>query len=697
MTMDERERLTRCVQPQTKTPTELPSLVSNGSGDVPAYSDVPTRENGKRTAIDLVSDDTEDVRACSDMPPRENGKRTVMDLVPIAKEMWKFVDRGFKRELTTAYSNLPTPIHNAVTKTTIYQFQRRQALPNDPIEYSTRAKFYMDLLKRHNQKLANEPFNLLALKCSYCSAQNDHIPGCCSFIRVSKKEDMPRLLLDALHQRLLHLRNNCIYSRREHGVEIRDLFNDRYNKEDPRLHNFASTWLRELDDGGKKPMNNTEQRHVMLSKDSNQNPQHYAQYALLQRYKQQQALKALELQRFKQQQAALITQRFNQQQQSLVTNPATFQSQYATNRHSAPLQPQQLSLGQHQQQPYLLQNLGQNQRQKPPPQLLQKRKFLFEELLKIYDEGQENISWSVFNSPYYPNDYEANEYFISACINSHKYYNDSGILLARKSMSAFDTNLPSLLPLPPPQKNLDYCLPMQFHEVKRYFAGAVGVPFVSSQQNSRKRPLSSSIVTAFTEIKPNDVVITGNEEPDNLSEKIHNLVGNRNFLKLVSAQRKEYITSSCDAQRLTIIKELIEKIQACGGSFLRTNTRISKFVKITMKETEDYIRFRLDQGFPDILNDARIWKRPRFSSISKGENATEPANSTAKTSMVSSKVLKIAHAPKIGLVNGCLEWNNGNSNNPIFKVSDLKIPQSHAAKEIKQLWKSKSSWRDWDC
>jgi hypothetical protein len=154
---------------------------------------------------------------------------------------------------------------------------------------------------------------------------------------------------------------------------------------------------------------------------------------------------------------------------------------------------------------------------------------------------------------------------------------------------------------------------------------------------------------------------------------------------------------------LNTTKKIIQKINRRGGSFLKANVTKTKGTFKTFKtssnERLEYIKYRLENGFSDILNPKL---RPIYWSVSgvvlpitsntspettTSEAAIETKASSTKTtsadnsvkgdtvkiSKVISKVLEVEYAPKIGLTGGFLDWNNNKfGSNPKIRYSNLK-------------------------
>ena len=811
-TDEDGQKNTKVGQPKYGT-DEIVDLTNVDSPDELTDSDMATGNcttNNQKRGLSNSSDN-------SNVNGNNNVPRSVIDLIPIAKQMWKFTDREADQELTDTYVKLPPPIYHAITNTAIYHFQRRQARPDDNKEYSQNAQFYINLLRSHNQQLADEPFNLVALKCAYCSIQPGHIPGCCSFIRISNSEDMPRLLADALHQRLLHLRNSCKNALREHGVEVVNLFSNRYNREDLYLKKFVRIWLKELEDGGRRqqqqqmiqtvapqPLSwNDETLRTLERATSNalddrtyMNSSHesiqattnatigptsaFAQarsLAMMAPELRQQAFVNHHNQHHQTTQYAVHLghlhqhERLRQQQGHLAFNAIEYPSHYARylqlspdgrqlllqqlqgsrqgrqlllqQNHQQVIREEQFIRGQQQQQhriqqtrpmqpiqqqPQQQQQQQQQPRPKPrqrPPQFFPRNKKVpFEELLKIYETGWEDTSWSVFNPPYDSDDDadEVDGYFYSIHENINKTGTGSDRVQNVKKMSSYKMSLP---PLPFPQKNLDYYLPVQSYELAQC---PRGVPFLKDEETASipKKTLgrqlqSSPIDISLSDVKSDDVVMACDGCSTDLTKALHNLTGNRHFLRLVSAKRNDYAASSSDTERLASVEEIIKNIKKRGGSFLKASTtkkKTSRTWKTSIQEAQDYTRFRLEQGFPDILNNPKILKRTfrcsasgtRSSITPEKVAAKAPADLVAGTSSVVEpsssndahdattsidpampstpttaidlpmKVFDVEYAPKVGIMNGFLEWDNNKSDNPRIKFSKLKISPPHITK-----------------
>ena len=413
--------------------------------------------------------------------------RTVVDMVPIAQEMWKFTNCSPNPTLTAAYANMPVPIHNTVTKTIIYSFERRPAnIPSDQKEYSSKALFYINLLKSHNKRLADAPLQLIGLKCAYCAEHSTHIPGSSSFIRFSgdDEEDMSSLLADAMHQRLLHLRNNCARARQNHGPEVWSLFDNNYNRNDIHLRRFTNLWLKQLKQklSNAPPMavTSASKRNVPLQSSIapvaftagtaaakahaaatvvHPRPTHSASVSTTHNIA---TMAAQQRQLQNQHSQFALKQQNSHRRQQLVSA-----TQYG---YSNSTQQQNHQLQQRQSQPKRLQKPMQQQ----PRMFVKYKQIPFEALQQIYENGWEEMTWSMFNPPYESDDDDDDGYFN---------------LVHKNNKNSHKNSLP---PLPAPKADLDYCVPIQPYQLAQC-SGAV--PFlkedvISSNKTRARLPQS---------------------------------------------------------------------------------------------------------------------------------------------------------------------------------------------------------------
>jgi hypothetical protein len=711
---------------------------------------------------DLIGSDDANAIVVSDA---NNKTRTVIDMKIIAHEMWKLLNCKLNPKLTAAFASLPVPIHNAVTKTVVYRFQRRPAnLPNDSKEYSLNALFYIDLLKKQKQNLTKEPLTLIGMKCAYCADHPTHIPGSLSFISINDINRNPKILEDALHQRLLHLKNNCAIARQKHGSEVMRFFDDKYNKDDVQLKRYTKLWIKELkqnmfshmpsSSSSSSPSSSSVPSSTSASASASSSeitaqPQlrtsvqvepkiaavagagaaaaqniaamaaHQRQLAQVQLHQQQHR------QQQQQQQYAMLQQRQHQHQQypqpplqyrpGNANYPPRYAQQYLNHQQQLhqqnllqqqELRKNQLLLQQQMQQQRLIQAAVRQQKPKQrQPSIFPRNKLVpFVELQQIYKDGWEDMTWSMFNPPYDSDD-DKDDYFSSVADNS----SDTTTQTNKRSNSLKE----SLPPLPPPKANLDYCIPIQPYQLVQCPGG---VPFLKEKEAAhtskkvRGRRHQSSTTSSInvdlrlSDTKPHDVVMPSEGYPLDLAESLHNVIGNSRFMRLVSVHRDHYSTSSSEAERLSIIKKIVNKIARRGGSFLRAKFNKAKGTSRTYntidKERSEYTRYRLEKGFSDILNpkiDAHKWvftspgRSLKASDTPKKTKMTETTKAaktpptkissandntegdTATTATIASKVLEVEHAPKLGLIGGYLEWNNhGFTSNPKIKFSDLQ-------------------------
>ena len=802
--MDEGESITIKVdgtlENDNKPKNPMAGQPKNGTNEIVDLTDIDTPDEISTIKVAAVPENHTNAAAVI-TNGASNVPRTVIDLVPIAKHMWEFSGCQPNRELITYYAHLPKPIHHTVNKTTIEQFRRRLALPNETNKYTPRAQSYINLLTKHNRKLVEDIFQLVALKCAYCAIQPKHIPGSCSFIRITDTEDLRRLFGDALHQRLLYLRNTCHFSRREYGDEVFTMFDNKYDRKDSSLIAFVDTWLRELqiitkrrrveeremlrpqalDDRTSAYRNNghhqpttharagpraPEQRqrafanhqHALLHPPvpnyplpftpmyntpiySNLNPHerflrlHQQDRNILAREQQllrdnksyrqmtagQMAANQInqqstteEIHRKHQHQQLLNLHKEQQERQHQYQQQLNLQKLRRETQQQQQLMHQQKLMNlqkqlQEKQRQQQQQQQKQQQRSRPrlPDYIPRNRRIPFEDLQKVYETNWEDTTMSVFNCPYDSDDDndETDDYFRSFHNNTNETENGGDEVEIIENMSSYKMSLP---PLPTTrQKNLDYYIPIQSHELARC---PDGVPYLKDEPIPEKtrtgRPRKSvPIDVTLSDVSSHDVVMACEDCPTSLAKALHDLPGNCCFLRWVSNQRPGYANALSDEERLAIVEAIIKKVASRKGFFLKatvTKKNNSRTWRTTDKEVQDYVRFRLVHAFPDILDNSQIGlrifrcKSPRTSSqFSKGLPGLAAAATTTSavgpsskkdtagaapelTSIVDlpslpSKVFEVEYAPKVGLMDGLLGWDNNNGpNNPKIKFSTLK-------------------------
>ena len=676
-----------------------------------------------------------------------NTVQTVIDMKIIAHEMWKLLNCKVNPKLTEAFAKLPTPVYNTITQTVIYNFQERPAnMPYELGEYSSTALFYIKLLQKHKQTLTDKPLTIIGLKCAYCAKQKKHVPGSSSFLNINDLMGKPDILADALKQRLLHLRNNCVAARQIHGSEVVSLFDSNYSKNDIYLKRFTSIWLDELKQNYFPSLLSSTAAAALSASRQMTIPQELHDRAA----QQLRPLVPINLSA----DTAAARMRESLQAQAMqpphnTVNPAviaaahniaaahmasrqqqlelTFQQQQQSNytmlqqhHHSGFSNHQQKNSNQYFTQPPLIQQhllqqqarqqlLRQHQQSQAPrqykprqrlPQIFPRNKHVpFVDLQKIYENCWDDLTWSVCSPPYDSDDDDDDDF------DSKDNKDNNGTQNCQINEKSFEKTLP---PLPPSKSNLDYHIPIQPCHLAQCNGG---VPFLKEEDASlpfkkvrgRSRQSSSFANIKLPDLNPHDVVMPSEGCPLDLAESFHNLIGNRSFLKLVSDNRNDYAISLSEAERLNTTKKIIQKINRRGGSFLKANVTKTKGTFKTFKtssnERLEYIKYRLENGFSDILNPKL---RPIYWSVSgvvlpitsntspettTSETAIETKASSTKTtsadnsvkgdtvkiSKVISKVLEVEYAPKIGLTGGFLDWNNNKfGSNPKIRYSNLK-------------------------
>eukprot|EP00536_Pseudo-nitzschia_multiseries_P013817 jgi/Psemu1/291086/fgenesh1_pg.618_\ len=512
--------------------------------------------------------------------------------------MWKFENSSPGEGLIHAYRNLPDHVYNAVVRTIAYRFvsvPKRECSASSASStsiststsatgaqpqrtYTPRAQVYMDLLQSANSRLAGDPFLLVGLKCAYCASQPRHIQGCVSFVRMGQGEDMPTLVANAIHQRMMHLRSRCPFAMKTHGGdgEIKNLFGTSFHIADVHLNRFCKEWVKEWDKHKEQPL----------------------------------AVAPLAL-------AELMP-----------AKPTTVPNHW------------------------------------------------------------EGISWSIFNPPFAVEDDtdEADEYFRlhSTTAAGHQPQQQQQRQHQHKQgEDGAGTGSPGLKPLPPPKANPEYCLPIQPHQLAQC---PDGVPYArDTRPDYRGTAVESGWVKAsavdeniqcLLGVRTTDVVVAGEECPSAVARSLHDRSGNRRFFRLVSEHRSHYYGRSASSSEESsgesseidedewsaVVATILEEVNRRGGRFLEAGSPRKGPRKATEEEAMHYIRYRLEEGFPDILDPNR--HTPRLSLSCKKQDATANDETKDETKDIDiakehppSKVLVVEHAPKIGLVTGVLEWD----------------------------------------
>ena len=663
----------------------------------PAAASQPPNDTQNDDVIDLTANSSmEDSEESSIHNPASEEAHMTIDLVPIAKPMWKFHASPNHKKLKTAYSLLPSPLRHTVHTTTVYIFRKVRALPGVSAEYTPKAQSYIDLLRKHNPKIARDPFSLVCLKNSYAAVQDQHIPGSTSFIRLDEKEDLVKLISDALYQRLLNLRYKCEFAKREHGNQVKTIFDNKYNKADPDIRSFVRKWLDEFQKHNPNASETTivsqppilqtttesatsatsvasfapsvlssqqrqqrfvAQQHAMLYPNTTAMTAIAAAAAATQQsfppiygltpYGRYLRLQQLQLQQEKQHNQLLIEEQLRARQ---------YQQQRLEQLEQQLLHQQQLEKQRQEERRQKEQQRQQTLKPKLPPHFPKRGRIPFANLANIYEHCWEATAQSICTADYdSDDDTDETEVYFRSLHNRGQ-----------------EKTAPGIPRLPPPKPNPDLYIPVSSQQLLQC---PKGLPYVKSHPPA----LVAVNENPFANIAPCDVVMPCEDCPAGLAQALHDLKGNRYFLRLVSEQRSAYASASFDQEQLQVVEGILQNIRRRKGVFRKvTRNKTFQVATSTEQDIHEYIRFRLKHGFPDILGDCNyttlLYRYKKTHAKESLMLASASTVSEIEPTPMRSLVLGVEHAPLVGLVDGYLEWDTvDKSQNPKFKLSDLKI------------------------
>jgi hypothetical protein len=134
-----------------------------------------------------------------------------------------------------------------------------------------------------------------------------------------------------------------------------------------------------------------------------------------------------------------------------------------------------------------------------------------------------------------------------------------------------------------------------------------------------------------------------------MSEPYRDFEGNRRFRQVISEYRGLYLSLPSNQQEV-VAENIARLIIKQGGSFY-SSEKVG-IVKAAFKECLSYTSYALQHGFPDMLRPVTE-KNP------------------------SSKVYDLEYAPKIGILNGFVQWKNISSSNPEVLIIDPSTRQTN--------------------
>ena len=210
------------------------------------------------------------------------------------------------------------------------------------------------------------------------------------------------------------------------------------------------------------------------------------------------------------------------------------------------------------------------------------------------------------------------------------------------------------------------------------------LPMLEDVESIEARKRRRQEVTDLTEqishvCNADDVLVPSRGCSDIMLEAILNLEGNQWFIDFISTRRNDYWKLKDDDEKEKMAAKLADCIQkkhcrVFQKAIVRKPGGLPNLWVCHKVEAVQYTRDRLEKGFPDIL---KPWL-PRVSSLMARElpikskiRRTSTTKQDSKVEPSRSKVLAVYHAPMVGVMNGCVKWNNGSKDNPVIKLEDL--------------------------
>jgi hypothetical protein len=242
--------------------------------------------------------------------------------------------------------------------------------------------------------------------------------------------------------------------------------------------------------------------------------------------------------------------------------------------------------------------------------------------------------------------------------------------------------------LPSPKPDVEFWAPLRFKQIAHcpddepFYREHVGA---NAQLTSKKRGLSEMqssakpLIRLHGKVDPHDVVIPAEGCTLEVARLVHDLIGNRRFLRLISAHRAHYFSLTSEEERSNLAYDLVQNIQEkAGGVFRNATCREVDGEPVVLKsknaaEAIEYTRLRLEKGFADVMDNGRtqilshILHRDNARDGDKLKDEKDDCNYCSR----SSKVMKVQYLPRVGLIRGYLRWDNELNETSQLKLSEL--------------------------
>jgi hypothetical protein len=168
-----------------------------------------------------------------------------------------------------------------------------------------------------------------------------------------------------------------------------------------------------------------------------------------------------------------------------------------------------------------------------------------------------------------------------------------------------------------------------------------------------QRSVRSSSFRLHGRIDANDVVMPTRGCTGEVLREIYNLKGNRRFLRLVSKHRGKYKSVSKDADRASMAREIVNKIEKGRGGVFRTVfcREVDGEAVVSKSKFEcdviAYCRLRLEHGFPDV-----------FTMCGRKDEPFQMYTSASSGTYIN-KVMHSERTPSVEILSGTMSWDLG--------------------------------------
>jgi hypothetical protein len=579
---------------------------------------------------------------------QESNVRMVIDVQQLPPGVTNGGETSLSPTLEEKFRAMANPLQLLFTKTSFCKFYKRPAQSAEQEKYSQEAAKYLELLGRNRPQIESEALSSVCMYCTCCHGQY-------MLVDVMDVEASSFVFVPSVGQMLSHTMR-CSASRRLLGDKMTSLTE----------FNFTNKWKGTVTEFAKSCLTNIQRayfsRAAVLS--SAQHPQPSLGFATIEATtKCQKELKP-------QEQLKQGTQVLEQRKQECKEKTKQVKKANVTVQKAAPRPTPNPPAP----------KPSPSKRQLPPSAKPRKKSPLKQAKLPVeyrclYDIGLNDLEWTLV-SPYESDD-------------------ESEEVDCRHRSELLKTT--RMTKLPSPNTNEDIWIPLQPDVIARC---PTGVPYLveppeeeESAASKRRRidpsngdSLQHTAAVMFgRNFERRDVVIPAKGCTVAMAKVMNDMVGNQNFMRLVSDQRCQFANLTSIEEKTALAQEIVNRIRhKQNGTFYKAsfeNTDGTPIIKTCRKSGDDggvneillYTLLRLDKGFPDVFDPTFLGSFESAASVPRNESRQQPSlEKDGLKEGVASRIQQLEHAPMVGILHGILGWSSWSiKDSPRMTLSDF--------------------------